>query len=298
MIVKKEKKGNIMVYYVSKDIDDEKIKTMMNTFIEPSQIEFIIDHDADVFTTEGKLVLKFRKGVLPEKNIKLFYDNIIGHAMRQTSNRGSASGSRKKNNRDNPKTRTNIFGFFDKWSPKQKFLFKKRNFKPKINVRECLFNRDHPEKFANTLPLLQDIDRLYAKWLPLQYKLQRAKADKTHCKIPGTAFTTITTNVNFRTSLHTDKGDDPEGFGNLVVIQNGHFDGAQTAFPQFKIAVDVRQNDILFMDVHLPHANLPFSLSLYAIRLSIVSYLRPQIFLNSRFLSLNHTRKLLSLIPT
>jgi len=279
MIIKKEKKGSLMVYTVDKNFDDEKMKTLMNTFVKPSQIDFIIDHDADVYTVEGKLLLKFRKGVLPEKNIDLFYDNIIHHAMRETTNRGSTTGSKNKNVTDNPKTKTNIFGFFDKWSPRQKFLFKRKNFKPAVNVRECRFNQDEPDKFAKTIPLIQDIDHLYAKLTPEQYKLQRAKADKTHFKIKGTAFTTITTNINFQTTIHTDKGDDPDGFGNLVVIQKGHYSGAQTCFPQFGIGVDVRQSDILFMDVHQPHANLPFkSLSYNSIRLSIVSYLRPSIF--------------------
>jgi len=136
MIIKKDKKGSLMVYTVDKNFDDDKMKSLMNTFVKPSQIDFIIDHDADVYTVEGKLLLKFRKGVLPEKNIDLFYDNIIRHAMRETTNRGSTTGSKNKNIADNPKTKTNIFGFFDKWSPRQKFLFKKKNFKPAVNFRE------------------------------------------------------------------------------------------------------------------------------------------------------------------
>lgn len=35
--------------------------------------------------------------------------------------------------------------------------------------------------------------------------------------IKDTAFTT--TNINFKTRLHKDRGDDDEGFGNLVVIE-------------------------------------------------------------------------------
>ena len=32
-------------------------------------------------------------------------------------------------------------------------------------------------------------------------------------------YPTVTTNVNWQTSIHTDKGDDSEGFGNLVVLE-------------------------------------------------------------------------------
>jgi hypothetical protein len=41
------------------------------------------------------------------------------------------------------------------------------------------------------------------------------QANETHFRIGKTAFTTITTNVNFQTTVHTDKGDDAEGFAVL-----------------------------------------------------------------------------------
>ena len=75
--------------------------------------------------------------------------------------------------------------------------------------------------------------------------------------------------------MHKDLGDDVEGFGNLAVIEHGKYKGGETCFPQYGIGVDVRTTDILFMDVHEWHANLPIKLeSPDAIRLSIVCYLR------------------------
>jgi hypothetical protein len=79
--------------------------------------------------------------------------------------------------------------------------------------------------------LIQDVDKLYAKLTPDHYKLQRKKANQTHFKIPGTSFTTVTTNVNYQTSIHTDKGDDDDGFGNLAVIERGEYSGGETCFP-------------------------------------------------------------------
>lgn len=46
--------------------------------------------------------------------------------------------------------------------------------------------------------------------------------------IINTAFTTITTNVNFKTRLHKDRDD--EGFGNLIVIEDGKYEGSETCF--------------------------------------------------------------------
>ena len=61
MIIKKEKKGDITIYYLDKDISDEKMTKYVNTFVKPSQINLILDDDTDVYTKEGKLLLKFRK---------------------------------------------------------------------------------------------------------------------------------------------------------------------------------------------------------------------------------------------
>jgi len=288
MIIKKEKKGNITIYYVDKDYDDNKLKNILNNKLKRQQISTIIHEDADVYTKEGKLLLRFRKNKLNKNNIKLFYDNVIKFAMNKTSNRGSAIGSTSKNVYDNPKIMTNILGYFDKLSPKQKQLLREQNKKIPITVRETRFNMDYPEKFKKLLPLVKEIDSYYKLYAPEQYSNQRKKANQTQFKIPGTSFTTITTNVNFQTTIHTDKGDDTEGFGNLVVIEDGKYSGGETCLPQYGIGIDVRTGDVLYMNVHEAHGNLPIVLeSKDAKRLSIVCYLRKNIWEQSK----NKTKK-------
>jgi hypothetical protein len=278
-MIKKEKKGGVTIYHFRKKIDDSKIDSIVNTKLKPSQIDIIIDHDADVYTEEGKLLLKFRKGVLPKAHVDAFYDNVIKFAKNKTSNRGNATGSKKLNVSENPKIMSNIFGFFDKWAPIQKYVFAKNNVTKPLEVRECRFNMDYPEEYKKTIPLIKDIDRFYKKYTPTYYAKQHKKAKQTHFRIPQTSFTTITTNVNYQTTVHKDKGDDDEGFGNLTVIEKGHYKGGETCFPQYGIGVDVRTNDILFMDVHQWHANLPIVLETDdAVRLSIVCYLRKNVW--------------------
>jgi hypothetical protein len=274
MLIKKEKKGNINVYYVDKNMTDEKMERLANKQVKPNQIDLIIKDDADVYDSEGRLLLKFRKNKLSQKKIDEFYDNVIDFAINTTCNRGSASGSKKLTVKDNPKIQTNIFGFFDRFSPSQKVLLKKKG-KNILAARECRFNMDYPEKYKKTLPLIKEIDEYYEKYVPDCYEKQKKKADQTHFKIVGTTFTTITTNINFQTTLHKDTGDDPEGFGNLVVIEKGKYTGGETCLPQYGIAVDVRTRDVLFMNVHEWHGNLPIKKENDdVIRLSIVCYLR------------------------
>jgi len=288
MIIKTEEKNGIKIYTVEKDYNDAKMEKKLNKFVKPDDIKKIIDHDADVYTNEGRLLLRFRKNVLDNKHIDEFYNNIKDFAKNVSSNRGNATGSKKRDLAHNPKVMSNIFGYFDRWSPAQKVNFRKWGKTPSIAVRECRFNQDYPDKYKKTLPLVRDIDHLYAKLVPNEYKLQRKKANQTHFKISGTAFTTVTTNMNYQTSIHTDKGDDPEGFGNLAVIERGEYKGGETCFPQYGIGVDVRTGDILFMDVHQPHSNLPIHKKTEdTIRLSIVCYLRLKVWERTA----NKTRK-------
>jgi hypothetical protein len=283
MIIKIEKQNGIDIIYVRADIPDEEMEKLKNKLIERSSIKDIIKNDCDVYTEDNILLLKYRKNKLDNKNIDEFYNNVINFAKKSyTTNRGSVCGSNKKNLLDNPKVFSNVIGYMDDFSAKQKYLLKIQKKKVEYNVRECRFNADYPEKYKKLMPLIHEIDDNYKKLIPENYNKQLKKANETLFRISNTSFTTITTNVNFQTSIHRDKGDDEEGFGNLCVIENGEYNGAETCFPQYGIGVDVRNGDILFMDVHKYHGNLPMvSKNNDVIRLSIVCYLRHNVWKNT-----------------
>ena len=85
-----------------------------------------------------------------------------------------------------------------------------------------------------------------------------SRADtKPLLKIPKTSFSTVTINRNFRTAMHRDAGDFKDGFGNLTVIERGKYHGGYTIFPQYGVAIDLRNNDFVAMDVHQWHCNTP-----------------------------------------
>jgi hypothetical protein len=280
MIIKKEEKNGITIYHVSKDLTDEKCKSLLDSSVKPSQIHTILNDNADVYTEDGKLLLVFRKNKLNKENIKEFYDNTIKFVSRKVSSkRGNASGSKIKKIGVNPKTMAHIIGYFDNLGVKQRYVAKQKGIKISLGVRETLFNMDFPEKFKKTIPLIKEIDKLYEKYAPKHYEQQRKKANQTPFIISDTAFSTVTININFKTGIHTDKGDDPNGFGNLAVIEHGEYTGGETCFPQYGIGVNVRTGDILLMDVHQIHGNLPITYKTPdAKRMAIVCYLREQIW--------------------
>lgn len=126
----------------------------------------------------------------------------------------------------------------------------------KLPCRLTHFTRTNYDNYKSGLPFIQRIDALFKKHTPEAYEKQLERANKKpHLTIPGTSFSTITINRNFRTALHRDAGDFKEGFGNLTVIERGKYHGGYTVFPQFGVGVDVRSGDFLAMDVHQWHSN-------------------------------------------
>ena len=277
------------VYHFEKKIDDAKMDKLKNTHVKKEQIHTIIRDSADVYTKDGVLLLKFRKGVLKKNELDDYFDATYKYTITNTSkNRGSASGSKTKNINENKPVSSTILGYFDKWAPNQKSYFRKFGMKLPVEVRETMFSYKFPEKMKKVLPLIKRIDGFYKKLLPKYHNKQYSKARQTQFKLGNTAFTTITTNVNFRTSIHKDKGDDEDGFGNLAVIERGKYTGGETCFPQYGIGVDVREGDMLFMNVHEWHGNLPtVNVTKDAVRMSIVCYLRTNIWKRTK----NKTKK-------
>ena len=138
------------------------------------------------------------------------------------------------------------------------FYEKNKNLGTDLPCRLTHFTRTNFDKYNEGLPFLQKIDGLFQKLIPESYERQLLRANqKPHLKIPGTCFSTVTINRNFRTALHQDAGDFKEGFGNLTVIEQGKYHGGYTVFPQYGVAINLRNNDFCAMDVHQWHANTP-----------------------------------------
>ena len=151
---------------------------------------------------------------------------------------------------------SNIIGYYDKPD---------RNLKGKgAPCRLTAFNRDYPELWEQTLPFLKECDNMFKKLTPGPYQLQYNRANETpDFSIEDTAFSTVTINYSWRTALHKDAGDFQEGFGNLIVLEDhnnpNEYKGCYTGFPQYGVAMNVRQGDFAAMDVHEWHCNTGFN---------------------------------------
>ena len=151
--------------------------------------------------------------------------------------------------------------------------------------RTTKFTANEVAKWKNTIPLIKFADKLFAELVPKRHAIQLKRAKLTpNFQIDNTAYSTITINYDWRTSVHRDSGDLDEGFGNLLVLEKekcgdsmkkdsktAGYSGGYLGFPRWGIAVDVRQGDYLAMDVHQFHANTEMKGNG---RLSVVCYLR------------------------
>jgi hypothetical protein len=276
-LIRVDKSKKIPVYTVKKILSDAETDALKGKFLEEKHFPVVLTSDADVYNEEGELLLRFRKDVLPKGHIDDAWEALKDFIKSTSTDRGVASGSDPGVDTGSKKpVMSNIIGFFDKWSISQRSTFKRSGIKPPSKCRFCAFNVLFPEKWKRVVPLIQDISTQYERLCPKEYADQRAAARSTAFHIKDTAFSTVTTNLNFRTAAHKDSGDWTTGYGNLVVIERGSpYKGNYTGFPQYGVAVDCRNGDFLAMDVHQLHGNTPMIPSdVTSQRLSLVSYLR------------------------
>jgi hypothetical protein len=183
------------------------------------------------------------------------YYAAIRHRISSSNNRALASGmkmvkkikqdgTRSKRQRTLVPVNSSIMGFMERYPA---FPY----------CRETAFNEDHPEAFLACLPLCQQVDGLFQQHAPAQHARQSCVAQGTNPTwlIPGTTFTTVTLNKNFRTAAHKDAGDLPDGFGCISLHSQGVFSGGELVFPRYGVGLELEHGDLALFDPHEVHGN-------------------------------------------
>ena len=265
---------------VKAKMSDAEFAVNEGKFFEAADMK-IYDEDVDVYglahpddvaagKPKRKLLLKFRKAVFTPEQVQVGWDAFRLLAI-PSRNRGAAAGpidlkgvywSRRKpvdvtgwstrymQNGKPSKMRVNnvvasgVIGNYEK-TP---FLGQP--------CRLTGYTRRGLKQYLHGIPFLQAIDQEFKELVPEAHTKQKnAVAKKPMYRIADTAFSTLTINMNFRTALHKDAGDFKEGFGNLTVIEWGHYHGGETLFPRFGVGINLRTRDFVAMDVHEWHCN-------------------------------------------
>lgn len=252
-VAKKEVVDGVSVYHLKRVLSFKEGCKLKTQHINNEHYDMVIDHDADGYdASTGELLFRFRKGAMPEEVLMAGVNNYK-HSITISNNRGDAAGGTKRRlNKDG--TESNIMMAADTESGNVGYM-NGGGMQP--YCRMTAFGREHFDKLQLGMPFVEYVDSKYEELCPEHYKRQKKTANETNANyvLGDTAFSTITVNKNFRTAVHQDAGDHPEGFGNLFVYREGEWRRGYFVLPEWGIGVDMQNRDMLFVDVHRLHGN-------------------------------------------
>ena len=263
-------------YKLKKQLTDEQTEKLKGKYLNDKNYDLLITEDADGYDVNGNLLFRFRKNAMPLETLMLGV-NSFKDSIEVTESRGYASGSSHKRIRKDGsvsnitvgnKVESGSVGYMDS-SAMVKYC------------RKTAFAKNYFDKFKQGIPFVQFIDKKYKELCPAHYAKQKSIADGTNKNyiIDDTSFTTVTVNKNFRTAVHQDAGDYPDGFGNLIAYREGDWTGGYFCLPQYKVAIDLQNTDMLFVDVHQWHGNTDFiNANEDFLRISFVLYYREYMY--------------------
>lgn len=282
-------------------LDKKAEKELEGYPLKPAQIARLHHGgNLDVYDEEtGACLLKLRRAVVPREVWEPAYRGLRNAAV-PSDNRGMAAGNLSDEEAQRIADQAGS-GLYVRVSRLKIQVITKKGHQSKIDrakstmggivgyfgrtqrqpfCRLTKYAMEHFEDFKQSWALLQWVGRFYEALMPEAFARQAeaVAASSQDFVIPGTPFSTVTVNRNFMTACHYDSGDFRGGFGNLVVVRQGKYQGAETCFPSWGVGVDVRTGDILLMDVHQLHGNLPMQKAdPNATRLAMVLYFREDI---------------------
>jgi hypothetical protein len=263
-------------YKLKKQLTDEQAEKLKGKYLNENNYDLLITEDADGYDLNGNLLFSFRKNAIPLETLMLGV-NSFKDSIELTESRGYASGSSHKRIRKDGsvsnitvgnKVESGSVGFMDSGAMVK-------------YCRKTAFAKNYFDKYKAGIPFVKFIDEKYKELCPDHYAKQKAIAQGTNKNyvIGDTAFTTVTVNKNFRTAVHQDAGDYPDGFGNLIAYREGDWTGGYFCLPQYKVAIDLQNTDILFVDVHKWHGNTDFiNTEEDWLRISFVIYYREYMY--------------------
>jgi hypothetical protein len=119
------------------------------------------------------------------------------------------------------------------------------------------FTRDDLEGWRALKRLFRAMDRLDAAEMPEVYQaqLRYAREPSPDFIVPGTVFTTGMANSTWAHPAHRHPGNLSLGASVMAVFRQGHYRGGLFVLPQYRIAADLRDRDVVLFDSRAWHGN-------------------------------------------
>lgn len=260
-------------------VPQEELDLKVGRVLGPDSYDVMLTGPSRVFMPNGKLLCVYLPGAMSSVMTPEQYEVLHSLRTETTNNRGAASGTLGTQVGEQKRTyfghvSSNILGAFD---PGGTFKF----------CRLTAWTGRHFEQWQTLTPAFQRVAELLAHHVPDRFEAQMEEIRKTNADwvIPGTPFTTVTVNNTYPTGMHQDKGDLDKGFSTIFTLRRGSYVGGVFLFPEFRVAVDLKDNDLILMDAHQWHANTAILCACgvkrtkacpdcEAERISVVSYMR------------------------
>jgi hypothetical protein len=217
----------------------------------------LIEGDTEVRGPDGELLVVLLRDKFSRKELSHAW-SILKDVNLKTDNRGTAAGVEMERavkadgtlskTRSVPKgyeVTSGVIGYYPRY-PRIPFC------------RECAWNTENPAAFASLLPLFEQVNHLHRKYSSKSWDLQQEAVRKTSQDfvIPGTIYTTITVNKNFRTAAHLDAKNLDAGMAPMLYLRQGQFSGGHVVLPEWRIAAKMDTGDlILFRNMQDYHGN-------------------------------------------
>jgi Oxygenase domain of the 2OGFeDO superfamily len=263
-------------------VSEEELAGKVGKILGSQDYNLLITGQARVRKPNGWPLCVYLPGVLTEEMTKPEVYDILHDLRKLTSlNRGMAAGSpRLGDGRSRSYARKISSGVVGAVDPMGQQRY----------CRLTAWTGQNLPSWQLLHPLLRAIAAHLAEQVPDRYAAQQAMAGKTDPAwiVPGTPFSTVTINNTYPTGVHTDKGDLDAGFSTIACLRRGSYVGGQLVFPEYRVAVDMRDGDLLLMDAHEWHGNVAITCACGleangcceecgAERISLVSYYRTKI---------------------
>ena len=166
ILVFMDETGDIPKIYVNKLYDDEYMQKRESTFFDEDS-SYILKTDCDVYTTDNKLLLKFRKNVIDKDDCSTLFQNMKSAAPKSRG-RAKAAGipengeiysyvtsksTGKLIHQINTFARSGIVGYYDNRS-----FFGYKNKTSKENMcRTTAYTGKHMDRFQKSVPIFKKI---------------------------------------------------------------------------------------------------------------------------------------------
>lgn len=250
-------------------------------FADTEHYDQIVSEDTEVISPDGEVICFLKKAAHDPGVAATAFEVIRKDLRGSVKNRGTAAGAKmvRRKNQDGTLSKTreafgydkkatsDVLGFFERT---QRFPF----------CRACGFNLNKPERWKLILPIAIEADRWLAELVPDKYKTQSEYVAKAHPDfiVPGTIFTTLTVNKNFRCAMHLDAGDLKAGFSAMSCFRKGRYSGGLLVFPEWRIAVHMDHGDLILFNPHYWHGNTAIKkIDDDAVRCTVVYYFREKV---------------------